>query len=42
LSTCEKGHKEQKEEKKANQSPNLPYSKGMGSHAAAIRFMKVV
>ena len=23
-------------------SPNLPYSKGMGSNAAAIRFMKVV
>ena len=23
-------------------SPNLPYSKGMGSHAAAIRFLKVV
>ena len=23
-------------------SPNLPYSKGIGSHAAAIRFLKVV
>ena len=23
-------------------SPDLPYSKGMGSHAAAIRFLKVV
>ena len=26
----------------ARHSPNLSYSKGMGSHAAAIRFLKVV